>query len=228
MTNIDTEVQDVLREKLGQLIPEAAFIGEEQINGTLGEGLSWVVDPIDGTMNFMREWNFSAVSVALLEKGKPVLACIYQPYRDEIFMAKKNEGAFLNRKPISVSQTPFRKALVGFGTSPYQPEFAERSLKLACAFLKQAGDLRRTGSAALDLAYVACGRQDIFFELHLSPWDVAAGALLVEEAGGVFQMPMLPEIQFSGETAILASNLVCAEEALRLYQEYSSGKEGQC
>ena len=127
-----------------------------------------------------------------------------------------------------MSQTPFRKALVGFGTSPYQPEFAERSLKLACAFLKQAGDLRRTGSAALDLAYVACGRQDIFFELHLSPWDVAAGALLVEEAGGVFQMPMLPEIQFSGETAILASNLVCAEEALRLYQEYSSGKEGQC
>lgn len=217
VTNVDLEIQEYLKKALLGMIPEAAFVGEEQKNEKLGEGLSWVVDPIDGTTNFLREWKFSAVSVALLENKIPILAGIYQPFTNELFTAEKNKGAFLNREKINVSQIPFERAVVGFGTSPYQPELAEKSLKLACDFLKHTADLRRTGSAALDLAYIACGRQDIFFELNLSPWDVAAGALLVEEAGGIFQMPLSEQIQFERSAAVLATNASCAKEALHLF-----------
>lgn len=223
VTNVDIEVQNYLKKMLAELIPEAAFIGEEQVNQTLGSGFSWIVDPIDGTTNFYREWEFSAVSVALLKDKAPIMACIYQPYKNEIFTAQKDVGAFLNNQRIYVSNTQFEHALVGFGTAPYYGNLAESGMKLALAFLKKAGDLRRTGSAALDLAYLACGKQDIFFELNLSPWDVAAGALLVEEAGGVFKMPLCDSVQFEKPAAVLATNQICAEQAFRLFNEIISG-----
>lgn len=219
VTNVDVSVQNYLKERLLHLLPGSVFIGEEQENQMLGDGPTWIIDPIDGTMNFFRGWGFSAVSVALLENKMPSLACIYQPFADELFTARKNHGAFLNWHRIQVSDVEFGRALTGFGTSPYQPELARQSMRLALSFLQHTGDLRRSGSAALDLAYVACGRQDIFFELNLSPWDVAAGALLVEEAGGCFQMPLCGSVQFEKPAAVLATNRKCRKQAENLFHQ---------
>lgn len=227
VTNVDIEIQEYLKEQLLDLLPGSAFIGEEQKNRKLDDAPSWLVDPIDGTMNFCRGWDFSAVSIALLEKRTPILACIYQPYKEEMFTAQKNKGAFLNNQPIHVSDVEFERAMVGFGTSPYQAELAERGMRLALSFLQHTGDLRRSGSAALDLAYIACGRQDVFFELHLSPWDVAAGALLVEEAGGVFQMPLCGQVQFEKPAAVLATNKRCQDAAVRLFKKNWQGDFSQ-
>ncbi len=219
VTNMDIEVEEYLKAQLTQMLPGSIFIGEEQKNQELDDRLTWIVDPIDGTTNFCRGWAFSAVSVALLENKMPVLGCIYQPFKKEMFWAEKGKGAYLNGERIRVSDVDFPQALVGVGTSPYQEELAGKGMELALAFLQHAGDLRILGSAALDLAYVACGRQDIFFELRLSPWDVAAGALLVEEAGGVFQMPLCGEVQFEKPAAVLAANGNCIEQAASLFKE---------
>lgn len=222
VTNVDVEVQRFLKKRLLELLPGSVFIGEEQENQGLDDRPSWIVDPIDGTTNFCRGREFSAVSIALLEKKTPVLACIYQPYSDEMFTAQKNGGAFLNGRPIHVSEVEFEHALVGVGTSPYWSDLVEKGMRLALEFLKRTDDLRRCGSAALDLAWTACGRQDIFFELRLSPWDVAAGALIVEEAGGVFMMPDCGEVQFGKPAAVLATNRKCRDKALELFKDCCS------
>ena len=215
VTDVDCAVQEYLSKALSDLLPGSAFIGEEQDNEQLTDVPTWVIDPVDGTTNLIHNYRQSAVSIALLEDKQPVLAAVYQPYTDELFFALKGCGATLNGEKISASAHPFERALVCFGTSPYNAELAERSLKLALAFLKNAADIRRSGSAALDLAHVACGREDVFFEIVLKPWDFAAGALLVKEAGGQFLMPLGDgKVRFDGPQGVLAVNKVCAEKAL--------------
>ena len=219
VTDVDCAVQDYLAGALSALLPGSAFIGEEQDNDALTNKPTWVIDPVDGTTNLIHNCRQSAVSIALLENKQPVLAAVYQPYTDELFFAMKGCGATLNGEKISASQHPFERALVCFGTSPYNAALAERSLHLALAFLKSAADIRRSGSAALDLAHIACGRQDVFFEIVLKPWDFAAGALLVTEAGGRFMMPFEDGcIRFDCPRGVLAANTLCADRALALIQ----------
>jgi len=213
VTSVDEEVQRFLIDELTKLLPGSAVIGEEQENEPLTETPTWVIDPLDGTSNFIHNYRFSAISVALLENREPVTGVVYQPYAQELFYAEKGCGAFLNDQPIHVSATPIQQALVGFGTSPYNTELAEKSMQAALWFLQHAADVRRCGSAALDLAYVAAGRQDVYFELILRPWDYAAGALLVEEAGGCFAMPQLERRDFNQSTAVLATNPDCFRTA---------------
>lgn len=218
VTEIDKKVEAFLKKELTALLPEAQFIGEEQENEALGGGLAWVVDPLDGTCNFIHDYRMSAVSVALLEGGRPVMAAVCQPYTGEMFFAEKGKGAQLNGEAIRVTEHDLAHALVGFGTSPYDTELAETSMALALDYLTQAADVRRTGSAALDLAYVACGRQDVFFELRLRPWDYAAGALLVTEAGGVFDMPFCAGgADFGATDGVFASNAACCAAARALF-----------
>ena len=217
VTTVDKAVQDYLHAALSAALPGARFIGEESENGALTNDPTWVVDPVDGTTNLIHDYRHSAVSIALCEGGEPVLSAVYQPYADELFEAKKGCGATLNGHPIRVSQTAFPRALVAFGTSPYNAELAERSMTLALSFLQNCADIRRSGSAAIDLADVACGRVDAFFELILQPWDYAAGALLVTEAGGQFMTPFSGDkIRFDRPQGILASNAACAESARAL------------
>ncbi len=207
VTEYDKKVQEQLAVGLKKLLPEAKFIGEEGSNDELTEnGYAFVVDPIDGTTNFIKDYHMSAISVALL-KGKEVVAgVVYNPYLDEIFYTIKGQGAFCNGKRISVSSQPLSNALILFGSSPYDKNLFKKTLETLSEYFYKALDIRRCGSAALDLCSVACGRAELYFELQVSPWDFAAGKLLVEEAGGVVTALDGAPLSFDGKTSILAKN----------------------
>ena len=209
VTEYDKGIQEQIAIGLKKILPEAKFIGEEGSNDELtDDGYAFVVDPIDGTSNFIKDYHMSAISVALL-KGKEVVAgVVYNPYLDEVFHAIKGEGAFCNGKKISVSSQPMSNALVLFGTSPYDKKLFGKTIEILSGYFEQALDIRRSGSAALDLCSVACGRAELYFELQVSPWDFAAGKLLVEEAGGVVTALDGTPLSFEGKTSILAKNNV--------------------
>ena len=147
--------------------------------------------------------------VRSLLKGKDVVAgIVYNPYLDELFSATKGQGAFCNGEKISVSSQPMGKALVLFGTSLYDKDLFPKTIEVLSKYFNQALDIRRSGSAALDLCTVACGRAELYFELQVSPWDFAAGKLIVEEAGGVVTTIDGEPLSFDGKTTILAKNNV--------------------
>ena len=209
VTEYDKNIQTQLEIGLKKILPEAKFIGEEGSSDELtDEGYAFIVDPIDGTTNFVKDFHHSAISVALL-KGKEVVAgVVYNPYLDEAFHAIKGEGAFCNGKKISVSSSPLEKSLILFGSSPYDKNLFPETIKIVSEYFYKALDIRRSGSAALDLCYVACGRADMFVELQVSPWDFAAGKLLIEEAGGIVTTLDGAPLSFDGKTSILAKNNV--------------------
>lgn len=187
VTDYDSKIQAILKERLLALIPGAAFLGEEdQMDHTdISSGYAFIVDPIDGTANFTRGYNASCISVALALDGRPVLGVVHNPYQQETFHAVKGGGAYLNGERISASDRTLEEGLILFGTAPYHAELTKKSFEVAYRYMSRAQDLRRSGSAALDLCMIASGRAEFFFELSLCPWDYAAGALLVEEAGGI-------------------------------------------
>lgn len=225
VTNIDCQAQAYLEENLLQLLPGSAFIGEEKENQALTDAPTWIVDPLDGTTNMIHDYRFSAVSIALCIGKKPVTGLIWQPFSRELFFAERGAGAFLNGERIHVSDTPFDRALVAVGTAPYDEELAETGIRLAGDFLRECADFRRSGSAALDLAYLACGRHDVFFELRLRPWDYAAGSLIVQEAGGRVMMPLAGgEMNFDLTTAILAATPTCMPKALEVFTRVQAAK----
>lgn len=187
VTQCDLFIENFLIEGLGKLMPEAGFITEEkQIQQNAEKQWVWVIDPIDGTTNFAHGLPMYCCSIALLEFGQPVLGLIHLPVLGETFTAQKGKGAYLNGEPIHVSQSRnLESSLIATGF-PYHsfvqtPEYL-RSFE---AFMRTTQGIRRMGSAAIDLAYTANGSFDGFFEYGLSIWDVAAGILMVEEAGGV-------------------------------------------
>jgi len=188
VTEYDVKVQDYLYEQLRLYWPDAVMIGEESVANDYQKALNgscFVIDPIDGTTNFIYGYRHSAISVALCRNLKPVMAAVYNPYTDELFYAQQGGGAFLNETKLQVTNNALDASISGFGTSPYYREYWDLTFRIAKTMMEQGRDLRRTGSAALDLAYLAAGRIDLFFECKLSPWDYAAGMLLIQEAGGV-------------------------------------------
>lgn len=224
VTDADLMVQEFLCEKLRAWMPDSVFFAEEQENKALTDEPTWVVDPIDGTFNMIRSRKCSCISVALLKNREPVLGIVYNPYQDELFRAEKDSGALLNGHPIHVSQTPFEDALVNFGTSPYYPHLLDIGFKAAKAFMSEAGDLRRMGAAALELCEVACGRTDIYFEMCLSPWDYAAGSLIVKEAGGRISMPLRTREDYGEPSCILACNPNCLDRSRLIIQSAAADK----
>lgn len=186
VTDVDLESERLIREAVASHYPRHQVLGEE---GGLGDGSSdyrWVVDPLDGTTNFAHGFPVFAVSIALEYKGETILGVVYDPMRDELFVAERGGGATLNRRPIRVSPTAeLTRSLLSTGF-PYDIRTSSlNNLNHWKNFAMNAQALRRIGAAALDLCYVACGRFDGFWELNLSPWDSAAGALIVQEAGGL-------------------------------------------
>lgn len=186
VTQVDMAVQAFFARELPQRWPHIQFMSEEQSNADLDPNAPmWVLDPVDGTCNLIHDLGMSAISLALVEGGQVVLGIVYNPFTGELFHAVRGQGAFLNGVPMHVSdQAELADSVIAIGTSPYHKEWAAENFPLFCRLFEEASDIRRMGSAALDLAYVACGRLDAFVERGLKPWDFAAGILLVEEAGG--------------------------------------------
>ena len=183
---VDKESEKRIIAELQKLLPESGFIAEEGTNDTRGERFNWVIDPLDGTTNFIQGVPVYCVSIGLLDGDELVVGVVYEVGRDECFYAWKDGGAFLNGEKISVSdRSDIHDALLATGF-PYS-DFSriEEYIEFLRWAMKNARGVRRLGSAAADLAYVACGRFDAFWEYDLKPWDVAAGALLVKEAGGM-------------------------------------------
>ena len=174
---------EIVRE-LKRSMPDCAILGEE--TGASGRGRqTFVIDPLDGTSNYLRGLPHWCVSIALVENGEPQHGVVFDPLRNELFTASRGSGAVLNDKRIRVSE---RKEMAGAmlvtGFPPRERDRAPAQLECIRQLLRDAEDIRRTGSAALDLAYIACGRADGYFEAGVKPWDIAAGVLLVREAGG--------------------------------------------
>ena len=185
VTEYDRKVQDLLVADFSRELPGAHFFCEENDRQeSLNVEHSFIIDPIDGTSNFVYGFRHSCVSVAYANFGEVLAAAVYNPYSGELFRAEKGKGAFLNDNPIHVSEAGLSESIVCFGTAPYYHEIEEETLSAARFLYENALDFRREGSAELDLCSVASGRAGFFVELMLSYWDFAAGALIVEEAGG--------------------------------------------
>ena len=184
VTEADLAVQSFLIERLSAAFPQARFFAEEKQDNELTDGMTFIIDPIDGTTNFFRHRACSAISVGVTEGREVVFGAIYDPYQGRLYHAEKGCGAYCNDDRLRVSDTPLEKALVGFGTAPYYSELFELTGRTLAALLPACADIRRTGSACIDLCDVAAGRSDAHFEWLLQPWDVCAGTLIVEEAGG--------------------------------------------
>jgi myo-inositol-1(or 4)-monophosphatase len=184
VTNADKTSQDMIIKNIENKFPDHAIIAEEGYNKSGKEGFAWYIDPIDGTTNFVHGVPMFCVSVALYKDASPIIGVCHNPSTRETFYAEKGKGAFLNGKRIYVSKTMnLLDALVATGF-PYKSEDMEKIIKCFSNVVGNVQGIRRFGSAALDLCYVACGRFDAFWEMELKPWDMAAGVLILEEAGG--------------------------------------------
>ena len=183
-SEVDRSAEAEIIKEIQRAFPQHAILAEE--SGAAGSGKhTWVIDPLDGTHNYLRGFPHFAVSIALVENGEPLHGVVYDPIRGELWTASRGAGAFLNDRRIRVSQrTGLGGALLCTGFPFRQRQHLPAHLDMTRALLVEAEDIRRTGSAALDLAYVASGRLDGYWEMGLKPWDMAAGILLVREAGG--------------------------------------------
>ncbi len=185
VTYVDKNAEKLIVDELTQILPEAGFITEEGTADSDGETLKWVIDPLDGTTNFIHGIFPHSVSIALMKNDQPIVGVVYEVGQDELFAAWQDGGAWLNGKPISVSKNKTHEdVLLATGFPYYNFEMLNEYLKLLEFFMMETRGMRRMGSAAVDMAYVACGRFDGFFEHALHAWDIAAGIIILQEAGG--------------------------------------------
>lgn len=221
VTEYDVKVQTFLFGELRKLYPDAKFIGEEVGTDSpvpLEKGFSFIIDPIDGTTNFIHGYGITSVSIAMLLDGEDYIGVVYNPFTNEMFSAKKGECAFFNGKRILVGSSGLEENLLGFGTSPYYrhiPYYNDGTFSLLRQLYPHCQDLRRAGSAALDICYVASGRQGLFFELILQPYDYAAAALILREAGGIITQIDGTPISYEEPVSILAGNNECHRDFFR-------------
>lgn len=207
VTQYDVEVQNFLTEKLSALVPGCSFFGEEGTgNKTLTAGWCFIIDPIDGTTNFIKGYGHCCVSVGLAKDREMVCGAVFDPFANELFYAEKGKGAFLNGRPIRCSDCDLSKALVTFGTCPYEHELADKTFDTAKKLFLNSLEIRRGGSGALDICYVASGKCDLYFEYILRPWDFAAATLILQEAGGLAMTTDGAPIDFSKTSSYLCGN----------------------
>ncbi len=222
VTEYDVAIEEYLKENLSTHYPGFGIVCEESFGGEIEKDAIFV-DPIDGTTNFVHHIAYTCISIGIYKDSKPYEGVVYNPILEELFYAKKGEGAWLNEEPIRVSET---KSLIdsllatGF---PYTKTQRGKDYRFVIDSMQNllpiTRDIRRLGSAAIDLAYVACGRFTGFYEVNLKPWDVAAGILLVEEAGGKVSNHVGEPYRFGD--IIVASNGYIHEELLKNLGEYN-------
>ncbi|MDY6915509.1 MAG: inositol monophosphatase family protein [Candidatus Cloacimonadota bacterium] len=216
VTEIDLKSEQLLKQRIQEKYPVDAILAEEGKEVNAGATRRWIIDPLDGTTNFTHRFPFLAVSIGVEEAGKMKYGVVYNPVMKEMFWTQCGNGAFLNGKPISVSATNrLSQALVGTGFPYDRWQHGDFYIKEYQIFMQNTQGVRRGGAAAVDLCYVGCGRLDGFFERKLHPWDMAAGSLILKEAGGKLS-------QFSGEKwhytndTIVASNTNLHQAMLKL------------
>jgi len=209
VTQVDKEAEKILVAGLSDLLPEAGFIAEEGTKDIQGDQYNWVIDPVDGTTNFIHGVFPFAISVGLTDHNEVVAGIVYEFGLNEFFYAWKGGGAWLNGSPIRVSEVPrVDQALIATGFPYTNFKYLEQFMRSMDHFMKNSHGLRRLGSAATDIAYVACGRYDGFYEYGLHPWDVAAGILLLKEAGGAVS-------DFAGhDDPLFGEHIVCSNHMI--------------
>jgi myo-inositol-1(or 4)-monophosphatase len=204
VTEVDRGAEAAIVEVIRKAYPAHAILAEESGASEGADEFRWIIDPLDGTTNFIHGFPQYCVSIGVEHKGALEHAVVYDPVRDELFTATKGRGAYLNDRRIRVSKcVKLGDALVGTGFPFKELSRVDLYLRQLRAMMEKSSGVRRAGAAALDLAYVACGRLDAFWELGLSPWDMAAGTLLIQEAGGLVG-------DLDGEQGFMASGDVCA------------------
>lgn len=224
---VDKEAEKKLVEGLGQILPEAGFITEEGTAKEAGEEYRWIIDPVDGTTNFIHSLPIFAISIALIQNNELVLGLVYEINRDECFYARKGGKAYCNGSEIKVSAVPkLSESLLATGFPYYDFNMMQDYLKILDEFMKNSHGLRRMGSAAVDLVYVAIGRFEAFYEYNLNAWDVAGGAFIVQQAGGqVTDFKGGDDFVFGRE--LIASNGKVHKEVLETIQQHWSQSKGK-
>lgn len=217
---VDKTAEKQLVKNLAKLLPEAGFITEEDTENIEGKAFTWIIDPLDGTTNFIHGIPTYSVSIALYEGDEPVLGVVYEINRGEMFYAYKGGAAYLNNREIRVSKSSnLSQSLLATGFPYYQFDKQPEYIKLFTEIMQKCHGLRRIGSAAVDLAYVACGRFDAYFEYNLNAYDIAAGAFIVQQAGGSV-MNFAGGKDFIEKREILATNGLVSEEILTTIKKY--------
>jgi myo-inositol-1(or 4)-monophosphatase len=217
---VDKTAEQIIVKNLEKILPEAGFITEEKTRNQIGERYNWIIDPLDGTTNFIHGVPTYSVSIALKEYEELVFGVVYEINLDECFYAWKDAPAYLNGKEIKVSNNPtISTSLIATGFPYYDFEKQPAYISLFTELMKSCHGLRRLGSAAVDLAYTACGRFEAFYEYNLNPWDIAAGVVIVRQAGGqVINYKGSEEVMNTRE--LLATNGKITGEMLTIIQKY--------
>ena len=206
VTSNDLKCQQFLYRELAPLVEGAGFLGEEEDLRDVDHAYVWVIDPIDGTANYSRGIDDCGISVALVYGGQAVLGAVQSIFSDEVFSAHRGGGARCNGKPIKVSSRDFAGGLLCTAMSVYNKKYAKACSDVIYEAYMQCNDVRRFGTCALELCYLAAGRCDLYFEIRVFPWDYAAGYLILREAGGVLRGFCGEELDFRKLTMLVGAN----------------------
>lgn len=222
VTEADVAVQSHLMDLLSSRWPEARFFAEEKEDNVLTDDLTFIIDPIDGTMNYMRGRACSCISVGAVQDGKALFGAIYDPYRDMLFHAEAGSGAWCNGEKLHVSDVPCEAAVISLGTAHYIEGVLEKTARSVAGVLSTFGDLRRLGAATRDLTDIALGQSEGCFEWMLNPWDYCAGSLIVTEAGGRCGNIMGGDITFAHSIPFMAATPRVYDALQRVLQDAAS------
>ncbi|OGT51082.1 MAG: inositol monophosphatase [Gammaproteobacteria bacterium RIFCSPHIGHO2_12_FULL_42_13] len=204
VTQVDQQSEAIIIETIQHVYPNHAILAEESGELSGHSEYTWIIDPLDGTRNFVHGFPHFSISIAVLKNNQPEIGLVYDPIRQELFTASQGQGAYANNRRMRVSTAKkLDNTLIGTGFPFRNRDKTEACFDFIKKIFSQCGDIRRTGSAALDLAYVAAGRLDAFWEMGLGPWDIAAGAILIKEAGGV-----ITDFQ-GGDAYLKTGNVAC-------------------
>ena len=227
VTSMDLEIQNMLVSELHKFVPEGRFFCEEDVSSDaeymiadpedIDSGICFIIDPIDGTANFVHGHRHSCTSIAVSVDGNVDIGVIYDPFRDELFSASRGNGCFLGGRQITPFDEELTDTIAVFGTSPYDESTNAPTFDLAGQLYEMAADVRRTGSAALDCCWTACGRFSLFAELSLSPWDYAAGSIIASETGCLVSDIHGAPLSIKRKSSVLIGRPSSVKTFLKLY-----------